>query len=126
MRSRHRYAALRQRGHSHGRALRTVADRVLSVACIPARTADPVRPHLHGSRGRRTVSIHFPSLCSIENDHPLVDLPPGKAPGAAAVKDAAANAAASAEPAQRVLDLRSMSPTILPILRNMSRWPALI
>jgi len=24
---------LRQRGHSHGRALRTVADRLLSVAC---------------------------------------------------------------------------------------------
>ena len=31
--SRRRYAALRQRGHSHGRALRTVADRLLSVAC---------------------------------------------------------------------------------------------
>jgi len=30
--SRRRYAALRQRGHSHGRALRTVADRLLSVA----------------------------------------------------------------------------------------------
>ena len=31
--SRCRYAALRRRGHSHGRALRTVADRLLSVAC---------------------------------------------------------------------------------------------
>src|SRR6266436_6782569 len=31
--SRRRYAALRQRGHSHGRALRTVADRLLSVTC---------------------------------------------------------------------------------------------
>ena len=31
--SRRRYAALRQRGHSHGRALRTVADRLLSLAC---------------------------------------------------------------------------------------------
>src|ERR1700738_1882724 len=30
---RRRHAALRQRGHSHGRALRTVADRLLSVAC---------------------------------------------------------------------------------------------
>jgi hypothetical protein len=30
---RRRYAALRRRGHSHGRALRTVADRLLSVAC---------------------------------------------------------------------------------------------
>jgi transposase len=31
--SRRRYAALRRRGHSHGRALRTVGDRLLSVAC---------------------------------------------------------------------------------------------
>jgi hypothetical protein len=31
--SRRRYAALRKRGHSHGRALRTVADRLLKVAC---------------------------------------------------------------------------------------------
>nr|WP_246226016.1 IS110 family transposase [Chelativorans xinjiangense] len=30
---RRRYVALRQRGHSHGRALRTVADRLLAVAC---------------------------------------------------------------------------------------------
>jgi transposase len=32
-RSRARYAELRKRGHSHGRALRTVADRLLAVAC---------------------------------------------------------------------------------------------
>jgi transposase len=31
--SRQRYAELRQRGHSHGRALRTVGDRLLLVAC---------------------------------------------------------------------------------------------
>lgn len=31
--SRNRYAALRKRGHSHGRALRSVADRLLAVAC---------------------------------------------------------------------------------------------
>jgi transposase len=31
--SRARYRALRQRGHRHGRALRTVADRLLKVAC---------------------------------------------------------------------------------------------
>jgi transposase len=31
--SRSRYAALRKRGHSHGRALRSVADRLLAVAC---------------------------------------------------------------------------------------------
>src|SRR6185312_11940870 len=32
-RSRSRYAELRQRGHSHGRALRSLADRLLAVAC---------------------------------------------------------------------------------------------
>ena len=32
-RSRAKYAALRSRGHSHGRALRSVADRLLNVAC---------------------------------------------------------------------------------------------
>jgi transposase len=32
-RSRSKYAALRSRGHSHGRALRSVADRLLNVAC---------------------------------------------------------------------------------------------
>ena len=31
--SRHRYAELRKRGHSHGRALRSVADRLLAVTC---------------------------------------------------------------------------------------------
>jgi transposase IS116/IS110/IS902 family protein len=69
--SRRRYAALRQRGHSHGRALRTVADRLLAVACT-ARTADAVRPQLRGSRCRRCVSIRLPSLCSIESRHPFV------------------------------------------------------
>jgi transposase len=32
--SRARYAALRRRGHSHGRAIRGVADRLLAVACV--------------------------------------------------------------------------------------------
>ncbi len=31
--SRRRYTSLRQRGHSHGRALRSVADRLLALAC---------------------------------------------------------------------------------------------
>jgi hypothetical protein len=31
--SRSRYVALRQRGHSHGRAIRGVADRLLALAC---------------------------------------------------------------------------------------------
>jgi transposase len=33
-RSRARYAALRRRGHSHGRAIRGVADRLLALACV--------------------------------------------------------------------------------------------
>lgn len=37
-RSRAKYAALRSRGHSHGRALRSVADRLLNVACAMLRT----------------------------------------------------------------------------------------
>jgi transposase len=45
-RSRTRYAALRGRGHSHGRALRGVADRLLAVACamLESRTTyDPLK-----------------------------------------------------------------------------------
>jgi transposase len=44
--SRPRYRELRKRGHSHGRALRTVADRLLAVACAMLRTRtlfDPAR-----------------------------------------------------------------------------------
>jgi transposase len=44
--SKRRYRALRKRGHSHGRALRTVADRLLAVACAMLRTGtlfDPAR-----------------------------------------------------------------------------------
>jgi transposase len=44
--SKRRYRELRQRGHSHGRALRTVADRLLAVACAMLRTRtlfDPAR-----------------------------------------------------------------------------------
>lgn len=37
-RSRARYAELRKRGHSHGRALRSVADRLLAVACAMLKT----------------------------------------------------------------------------------------
>src|SRR5262249_12515276 len=46
-RSRAKYDALRQRGHSHGRALRSVGDRLLSVACAMLRTRtlfDPLVP----------------------------------------------------------------------------------
>lgn len=46
-RSRTRYAELRKRGHSHGRALRTVGDRLLGVACAMLETGtlfDPAYP----------------------------------------------------------------------------------
>ncbi len=45
-RSRQRYSSLRERGHSHGRALRSVADRLLAVACAMLRSQtlyDPER-----------------------------------------------------------------------------------
>jgi transposase len=42
--SKARYAALRQRGHSHGRALRGVADRLLGLACILLQKQTPFDP----------------------------------------------------------------------------------
>jgi hypothetical protein len=51
------------------------------------------------------VREHPPPIPLFDRKRPSLrhDLPPGKAPRAAAVKDAAANAAASAEPARSVL-----------------------
>jgi transposase len=45
-RSRSKYAALRSRGHSHGRALRSVSDRLLSVACAMLKTGTTFDPTL--------------------------------------------------------------------------------
>ena len=42
--SKAKYAALRGRGHSHARALRSVADRLLAVACAMLRTQTCYRP----------------------------------------------------------------------------------
>jgi transposase len=42
--SRAKYAALRGRGHSHGRALRSVADRLLNVACALLKTGTTFNP----------------------------------------------------------------------------------
>ena len=44
--SRAKYAALRSRGHSHGRALRSVADRLLNVACAMLKTGTTFNPAL--------------------------------------------------------------------------------
>jgi len=43
--SRSRYVALRRRGHSHGRAIRGVADRLLAMTCILLQRQTPFDPH---------------------------------------------------------------------------------
>ena len=45
--SRARYVALRTRGHSHGRALRSVADRLLAVACAMLESQTLYDPNHH-------------------------------------------------------------------------------
>jgi transposase len=45
--SRDRYAALRARGHGHGRALRSVADRLLAVACAMLESQTLFDPNHH-------------------------------------------------------------------------------
>jgi transposase len=42
--SKSRYAALRRRGHSHGRALRSLGDRLLRVACAMLKSQTPFDP----------------------------------------------------------------------------------
>jgi transposase len=44
--SKAKYAALRSRGHSHGRALRSVADRLLNVACVMLKNGTTFDPSL--------------------------------------------------------------------------------
>ena len=45
-RSRAKYAELRSRGHTHGRALRQVGDRLLNVACAMLRSGTTFNPSL--------------------------------------------------------------------------------
>ncbi len=45
--SRRRYLALRARGHSHGRAIRTIGDRLLAVACAMLTTQTLFEPNRH-------------------------------------------------------------------------------
>ena len=49
--SRAKYAALRSRGHNHARALRSVADRLLNVACAMLRDGTTFNP----SRQQKTA-----------------------------------------------------------------------
>jgi transposase len=46
-RSRAKYQALRQRGHGHARALRSVADRLLAMLCAMLKTQTPFDPDQH-------------------------------------------------------------------------------
>jgi hypothetical protein len=52
-RRRARYTALRKRGHSHGRALRSVADRLLALACVLLQRQTLFDPHT-------TATAHLP------------------------------------------------------------------
>jgi transposase len=45
-RSRAKYAELRRRGHTHGRALRQVGDRLLNVACAMLKSGTPFNPSM--------------------------------------------------------------------------------
>jgi transposase len=54
-RSRAKYAELRKRGCTHGRALRTVADRNLSVACAMLKTGTLFDPALQAEKNKKTV-----------------------------------------------------------------------
>jgi transposase len=49
-RSRAKYTALRQRGHSHARALRSVGDRLLNVACAMLRNGTKFNPSLESQK----------------------------------------------------------------------------
>jgi transposase len=49
-RSRSKYAALRARGHGHGRALRSVADRLLAVLCAMLKSQTIFDPNLAAKR----------------------------------------------------------------------------
>jgi transposase len=54
-RSKSRYAALRARGHSHGRALRTVADRLLGIACVMLKKRSSYDPQHEAARAPQTA-----------------------------------------------------------------------
>jgi transposase len=49
------YAALRRRGHSHGRALRGIADRLLALACVLLQRQTLFDPRLRQSEGHRAL-----------------------------------------------------------------------
>jgi len=49
-RSHAKYAALRQRGHSHACALRSVGDRLLNVACAMLRSDTQFNPSLESQK----------------------------------------------------------------------------
>ena len=80
-----RYAALRARGHSYGRALRGVADRLLGVACVLLQRGMLFDP----DHGTPTAPQSQRSLSSTGTDIPSSRPTFGKAPRASAVREAA-------------------------------------
>jgi transposase len=54
-RSRAKYAELRKRGCTHGRALRSVADRNLSIACAMLKTGKIFDPSIHAENIKKAV-----------------------------------------------------------------------
>jgi hypothetical protein len=66
--SRSRYMALRQRGHSHGRPIRGVADRLLKLACTLLQRQTVFDPN-YSAPGH---SMKDRPLCSTKADIPSV------------------------------------------------------
>lgn len=78
-RSRAKYAALRARRHGHGQALRSVADRLLAVACAMLQTRAPFDPSLPAkipipARDRALRTVGSPPRPSVSFDLLLSDI----------------------------------------------------
>jgi len=54
--TRQHYAELRARGHSHGRAIRGVVDRLLRVLCAVLESGSPYNPELRSSRKNELIA----------------------------------------------------------------------
>jgi hypothetical protein len=100
-----RYEALRARGHSHDRALRSVADRLTGVACTLLRRQmlfDPRARHVGRPVADRQQTFLSSNAATLSSPRP----PLGIVPRASAVREAAQRH--RREPAHSVLDGASM------------------
>src|SRR3546814_9258828 len=64
-RSRAKYSSLRQRGHGHARALRSVADRLLAMLCAMLRTQTLYDPDRHAKPAPARSEEHTSELQSL-------------------------------------------------------------